>query len=151
MKFYFYRYTVYIDIFSSIQSQILPTSFEFLSYSWQSKNSIYLYTEYIYTVYMYIIIIIISHSGHWRPTASSTTANSLCPMPSSSTEFQLLLPACLSISSLVFPSPSSCLLSYSYVYKYLYTLYIYIYIYITEMQRRKRPMLCYSEFRAKAV
>ena len=29
--------------------------------------------------------------------------------------------------------------------------YIYIYIYIAEMQKRKRPILCYSEFRAKAL
>ena len=30
-------------------------------------------------------------------------------------------------------------------------IYIYIYIYIAEMQKRKRPILCYSEFRAKAL
>ena len=28
---------------------------------------------------------------------------------------------------------------------------IYIYIYLAEMQKRKRPILCYSEFRAKAL
>ena len=29
--------------------------------------------------------------------------------------------------------------------------FIYIYIYIAEMQKRKRPILCYSEFCAKAL
>ena len=37
-----------------------------------------------------------------------------------------------------------------YIYIYLY-IFMYICIYIAEMQKRKRPILCYSEFRAKAL
>ena len=39
---------------------------------------------------------------------------------------------------------------FCYIYVYIY-INIYIYIYIAEMQKRKRPILCYSEFRAKAL
>ena len=39
------------------------------------------------------------------------------------------------------------LLSSSNVCANLLYIYIYKYIYIAEMQKRKRPILCYSEFR----
>ena len=39
-----------------------------------------------------------------------------------------------------------------YIYIYIYVIYMYICdIYVAEMQKRKRPILCYSEFRAKAL